>query len=295
MPQGLGRGLGSLIPKKTVTYGQNPFASQVAEEEIVVMHDGDRILKISPDRIDINPQQPRTHFNEAALNELAESIKQHGIISPLIVTKNGARFELIAGERRLRSAKLIGLKEVPVIVREEQEQKKLEIALIENLQRENLNPVESARAYQRLMDEFNITQEEAAKKLGKARSSIANALRLLALPQIIQDTLAEGKITEAHAKYLLGLEGEAKQLNMLKKILRQNLTVAETDKAIKRLGGTKAAKPKDYFDRAKEEELGEYLSTKVELKRQGRGGKLLIDFYSEEELNDIVRKIKKDS
>ncbi len=292
MPQGLGRGLGSLIPKKTVTYGRNPFAALPSDEETVVMHDGDRVFKISPDKIDINPQQPRTNFNESALNDLAESIRQHGIISPLIVTKNGDRFELIAGERRLRSAKLIGLKEVPAIIREEKEQRKLELALIENLQREDLNPLESARAYKRLIDEFNITQEEAAKKLGKARSSVANALRLLSLPSAAQEALASGKITEAHAKYLLGLEGEARQLNMLKKIMRQNLTVAETDKEIKRLGGTKAAKPKDYFDRAKEEELGEYFSTKVEIKRQGKGGKLIIDFYSEEELGEIVKKIR---
>jgi len=292
MPQGLGRGLGSLIPKKTVTYGQNPFSSHASEEETLVLLDGDRVLKISPDRIDINPQQPRTNFNEAALNDLAESIRQHGIISPLIVTKKGDRFELIAGERRLRSSKLIGLKEVPVIVRAEEAQKKLELALIENLQREDLNPLESARAYQRLIDEFSITQEEAAKKLGKARSSIANALRLLSLPAAVQEALATGKISEAHAKYLLGLEGSDKQLNMLKKILRQNLTVAETDKEIKRLGGTKAAKVKDYFDRAKEDELGEYLSTKVEIKRQGKGGKLIVDFYSEEELNEIIKKIK---
>ncbi len=292
MPQGLGRGLGSLIPKKTMTYGQNPFKSDLAEEETVVLHDGDRILKINPNRIAINPQQPRTHFAEGALNDLAESIKQHGIISPLIVTRKGDGFELIAGERRLRSAKLIGLSEVPVIVREEKDQKKLEIALIENLQREDLNPLETARAYQRLIDEFNITQEEAAKKVGKARSSVTNALRLLSLPLPIQEALASGKISEAHAKYLLGLEGEAKQINMLKKILRQNMTVAETDKEIKRLGGTKAAKTKDYFDRAREEELGEFLSTKVEIKRQGKGGRLVIDFYSEEELNNIVKKIK---
>jgi len=293
MPQGLGRGLSSLIPKKTVTYGQNPFAAHISsEEETVVLHDGDRILKINPARIDINPQQPRTNFNENALNDLAESIKQHGIISPLIVTKSGDRFELIAGERRLRSAKLIGLKEVPVIIRAEQEQKKLELALIENLQREDLNPLESARAYQRLIDEFNITQEEAAQKLGKARSSVANALAPLSLPEAIQEALVRGKITEAHAKYLLGLESEAKQLGMLKKILRQNLTVAQTDKEIKRLGGTKAAKIKDYFDRAKEEELGEYFSTKVEIKRQGKGGKLVVDFYSEEELTEIIKKIK---
>lgn len=292
MPQGLGRGLGSLIPKKTMTYGQNPFKSEMAEEETVVLHDGDRILKVNPSRIAINPQQPRTYFSDNALNDLAESIKQHGIISPLIVTKKDDGYELIAGERRLRSAKLIGLKEVPVIVREEKDQKKLEIALIENLQREDLNPLESARAYQRLIDEFSITQEEAARKLGKARSSVANALRLLSLPLEIQEALATGKISEAHAKYLLGLEGEAKQINMLKKIMRQNLTVAETDKEIKRLGGTKAAKPKDYFDRAREEELGELLATKVEIKRQGKGGKLVFDFYSEEELNEIIKKIK---
>jgi len=295
MPSGLGRGLGSLIPKKTVTYGQNPFASAAvgaSAEETVVLNDGDRVLKINPDRISLNPQQPRTHFNEAALNDLAASIKQHGIIQPLVVTKKGGGFELIAGERRLRSAKLLGLKEVPVIVRAEEEQKKLELALIENLQRENLNPLESARAYQRLIDEFNITQEEAAQKLGKARSSIANALRLLSLPAKIQDALADGKISEAHAKYLLGLEGEDKQLAMLKKIMRQNLTVAETDREIKRLGGTKAAKPKDYFDKAKEDELGAFLATKVEIKRQGKGGKIIIDFYSEEELGDIVKKIK---
>jgi ParB family chromosome partitioning protein len=292
MPQGLGRGLGSLIPKKTVTYGQNPFKSEVSEEETVVMHDNDRILKVSPDRILINPHQPRTTFSESALNDLAESIKQHGIIQPLVVTRKGNEFELIAGERRLRSAKLIGLKEVPVIVREEQEQKKLEIALIENLQREDLNPLETARAYKRLIDEFNITQEDAAHRVGKARSSVANALRLLALPMAVQDALAAGKITEAHAKYLMGLEGE-KQLNMLKKIMRQNLTVAETDKEIKRLGGTKSAKPKDYFDRAREEELEEYLGTKVEIKRIGKGGKLIIDFYSEEELNEMLKKVKK--
>jgi ParB family chromosome partitioning protein len=292
MPQGLGRGLGSLIPKKTMTYGQNPFKSEVAEEETVVLHDNDRILKVNPDKILINPHQPRSYFNEAALNDLAESIRQHGIISPLIVTRQGSSYELIAGERRLRASKIVGLKEVPVIVRDEQDQKKLEIALIENLQREDLNPLETARAYQRLIDEFNITQDEAAKKVGKARSSVANALRLLTLPVEVQEALASGKISEAHAKYLLGLESEAKQITMLKKIMRQNLTVAETDKEIKRLGGTKAAKPKDYFDRAREEELGEYLTTKVEIKRQGRGGKLIIDFYSEEELNEMIHKIK---
>lgn len=293
MPQGLGRGLGSLIPKKTVTYGQNPFASENPSGETVVILDSDRVLKIKPDQISINPHQPRTDFNEAALNDLAESIREHGIISPLVVTRKGDAFELIAGERRLRAAKKIGLKEVPVIVREEGEQKKLEIALIENLQRENLNPMESAIAYRRLMDEFNLTQEEAATKLGKARSSVANSLRLLALPLEAQEALAGGKISEAHAKYLLGLEGEAKQVNMLRKILRNNLTVLETSKEIKRLGGTKAAKPKDYIDAAREEDLGAYLNTKVEIKRRGHGGQIIIEFYSDEELGEMLRKMKK--
>ncbi len=295
MAQGLGRGLGSLIPKKTMTYGQNPFQTDNhgLTEDTVVLQDNERILKISPDKIDINPQQPRTNFSDGALNDLAESIKEHGIISPLIATKKGDRFELIAGERRLRSARLVGLKTVPVIIREETEQKKLEVALIENLQRENLNPLETARAYKRLIDEFNITQEEAAKKVGKARSSVANALRLLSLPPEIQDALDAGKISEAHAKYLLGIDGDDKQLVMLKKILRHDLTVAQTNKEIKRLGGTKAAKNKDYFDQAKEDELSEELSTKVEIKRQGRGGKIIIDFYSDEELGQILTKIRK--
>ena len=293
MPQGLGRGLGSLIPKKTMTYGQNPFKSEISEEETIVLHDSDRVLKISPERISINPQQPRSDFNEAALNDLAESIKEHGIISPLLVTRKGDGFELIAGERRLRAAKILGLKEVPVIVRDEKEQKKLELALIENLQRENLNPLESALAYKRLMNEFNLTQEEAAHKLGKARSSVANSLRLLSLPAEAQEALSQGKISEAHAKYLLGLEGEAKQINVLRKILRHNLTVLETSREIKRLGGTKAAKIKDYSDTNKEEELASYLNTKVEIRRQGKGGKILVDFYSEEELSDILTKIKK--
>lgn len=293
MAQGLGRGLGSLIPKKTMSYGQNPFQDKGESANTTVIHDNERILKVNPEKIDYNPFQPRNNFSDGALNDLAESIKEHGIIQPLIVTKNGERYELIAGERRLRSAKLIGLKEVPVIVREESNQKKLEVALIENLQREDLNPIETALAYQRLIDEFNITQEEAAKKVGKARSSVANALRLLSLPADIQTALAEKRISEAHAKYLLSLEDSGKQVSMLKKILRHNLTVAETDKEIKRLRGSQEIKTKDYFDRAKEDELAAFLGTKIELRRQGRGGKLIIDFYSEDELNSIINKIKK--
>jgi len=288
MPQSLGRGLSSLIPKKTVIKQTNlPL-----EDELVVVQDYERIVKVSPDKIVPNPQQPRQNFSNESLSDLAKSIKSHGIIQPLIVTRKGTKFELIAGERRLRSARILELKEVPVIIRAEKEQEKLELALIENLQREDLNPLETALAYQQLIDEFNITQEEVAHRVAKARSSVTNTLRLLSLPPLIQTALVEGRITEAHAKYLLGLDNNLKQTNMLKKILRHKLSVAETNQEIRRLGGTKGAKSKNLSDQAKEKELSEILSTKVEIRRRGQGGRIIIDFFSEEELANILDRIK---
>lgn len=296
MAQGLGKGLGSLIPKKTVNYGENPFKvdkDDLAKRGDIVL-DSERIFLVSPSLIDFNPYQPRTFFSDSGLSDLAASIEEHGILQPLVVTrKKDGRFELIAGERRLRSSKLIKLEKVPVIIRTETNQKKLEFALIENLQRENLNPLETAKAYSRLLEEFNISQEEVAKKVGKARSSVANTLRLLALPSEAQNALAGGSITEAHAKQLLALESEAKQLAMLKKILRYNLTVADTDKEIKRIKGGKEKKYKDDLDKSREVELEDILSTKVEIKRRGRGGQLVIEFYSEGELNNLLTIIKK--
>lgn len=187
---------------------------------------------------------------------------------------------------------MIGLKEVPVIVREEAEQKKLELALIENLQRENLNPLEVAEAYRQLMDEFNITQEEAAKRVGKARSSVANSLRLLTLPEGIKLALAENRISEAHAKYLLSLDDDQQRMNMLKKILRQNLTVADTGREVKRLSATGSQKARNYADLSQENELSEHFGTKVELRRQKRGGRIIINFYSEDELDGILKKMR---
>jgi len=291
MPNGLGRGLDSLIPKKIIS--SVPVEALSETGSALLLNDLDRIIKVDPNLIAINPWQPRQSFSDTALNDLVESIREHGIIQPLIVTKTNGKYELIAGERRLRSSKILGLKEVPVIVREASEQKKLEIAIIENLQRENLNPLETAWAYQKLMDEFNISQEAAAKRVGKARSTVANSLRLLSLPDEIKTALAEKKISEAHAKYLLGLDSEAKQINVFRKIIRNNMTVAETDREIKRLGGTKDARVKDFADEDKEKSLTQTLSTKVNIKRQGRGGKIIIDFYSEGELGDIIDKIIK--
>jgi len=291
MTHGLGRGLDSLIPKKIIT--PVPVSALSEAGSALLLNDLDRIIKVSPDEIAINPWQPRQHFADAALNELVESIREHGIIQPLIVTRTNGKYELIAGERRLRSAKILGLKEVPVIVREASEQKKLEFAIIENLQRENLNPLETAWAYQKLIDEFNISQEDAAKRMGKARSTVANSLRLLLLPDEIKTALAEKRISEAHAKYLLGLDSEAKQINVYRKIVRNNMTVAETDREIKRLGGTKEARVKDFADEDKEKRLAQTLGTKINIKRQGKNGKIIIDFFSEGELNDIIDKITK--
>jgi ParB family chromosome partitioning protein len=184
MPSGLGRGLDSLIPQKVkkITTAQGDTIVSVTSDS-----EKDRVIQVSPESISVNPQQPRKQFDESRLSELIESIKLYGIIQPLIVTKKGDGFELIAGERRLRSSKKIGLKTVPVIVREAADQEKLELALIENIQREQLNPIETAIAYRKLMDEFSLTQESMAKRVGKSRPAIANSLRLLALPEEIQN------------------------------------------------------------------------------------------------------------
>ncbi len=283
---GLGRGLGSLIPPKTA---KNDFKISPS----IAGDYKDKILQLETSAIKVNPFQPRQRFDDGELNELIESIKEYGIIQPLIVCLAGGGFELIAGERRLRAAKKLNLAKVPVIVRAAGEQEKLELALIENIQRENLNPIETATAYHRLVDEFNLTQEEVAKKVSKSRSTVTNALRLLSLPQEIQLALIEEKITEGHAKYLLGIEGEAKQMNLFRKILHNNLTVRDTDSEARRMGGTKAARIKiNYTDKDKEFALRQFFGTKVEIRRKGEGGQIILDFFSEEELNGIINKIK---
>lgn len=254
--------------------------------------DSERIFQIDPNLIEANPYQPRHNFSDISLHELVDSIKEHGIMQPLVVTKKGASYELIAGERRLRSAKLAKLEVVPVIIREADKQKKLELALIENVQRQNLDAIETALAYKRLMDEFNLKQEEIAKKVAKARSSVANILRLLDLPEEIQRALSAGRISEAHAKYLLGISDKTKQLILFKKILHQNLSVAETHQETKRLGGTKLARNSvNYADQEKERALRSFFGTKAKIIRSKQGGRVILDFYSEDELNNIIDKI----
>lgn len=269
-------------------------ASGEAVVEVVSESDKDRVLQISPEKILVNPMQPRQSFGEYQQSELVESIKQYGIIQPLIVTQKDGGYELIAGERRLRAAKFLGLAAVPAIIRQADEQQKLEVALVENLQREGLNSIETAVAYRKLIDEFNLSQEELAVRLSKSRPVIANTIRLLNLPEEIQTALIDGRISEGHAKIIVGLEDEAKQLALYKKILRSKMTVSDAIKETRIMGGTKQARIKiNYADKDKEFAFRQFFGTKAEIKRTGKGGEVIIYFYGDEELGEMVAKIKK--
>lgn len=292
MSQNLGRGLGSLIPQKIKKTGSF-LPKQFNEYKIKSKDD---FIYAHPDQIQVNPMQPRKEFDAFAMDELVKSIKDYGIIQPLVAGKNenNEKYELIVGERRLRAAKILALNKVPVIIRNVDQQKKLEIALVENLQREDLNTLETARAYNRLINEFNLTQEEVAKSVGKSRPSITNTLRMLNLPQKIQSALTQNRITEAHAKYLLGLDSEDKQIILFQKILHHHFSVEQTHHELKRMGGSKKARIKiNYGDSAKEQALQNFFSAKTIIKRKGKGGQIIIDFYSDEELEGIINLVHK--
>lgn len=285
---GLGRGLGSLIPSKKSVKEILGSDSDVAN----ILDTGEKIAQLPVDKITPYPHQPRSNFNEDELQELVDSIKEHGIIQPLIVSKSITGWQLIAGERRLRSAKLAGFTTVPAIVREMSDQKKMEIALIENLQRKDLNSLETAFAYQKLIDEFNLTQEELSKKVGKSRSAVANTLRILTVIDEVKTAIRDGQISEGHARVLAGLPA-SDQLITLNQILAGGLNVRETEKAGKQVVVAKHIR-KVAFDpeiKAKEELLQSVLGTKVEIKKFGSSGQIIIKFFSEEELDSIVEKI----
>lgn len=285
MANGLGRGLGSLIPSK-----QNDQNINLAQD--ASLPPDAEVLKISPDLIKANPRQPRTNFDDPALSELMQSIREYGIIQPLVVTRINGGYELIAGERRLRAARQLGLKEVPIVIRKAQEQEKLGLALIENIQREDLNPVELALAYKQLAEEFNLSQEQLAKKLGKSRPSVTNTLRILNLPGEIQLALVNGEITEGHAKILVGLDTPEKQFELFNRIKHRRLTVDDTVLEARRMGGTKQARVKiDYADKDKELKLRQFFGAKTEIKRVKKGGQIIIHFYSDDELNEVMRKL----
>jgi|WetSurMetagenome_2_1015567.scaffolds.fasta_scaffold06814_3 ParB family transcriptional regulator, chromosome partitioning protein len=291
MSYGLGRGLSSLIPAK-----KEKSAAIIKEDEYFspsVAANTDGVSEVDPNLIEVNPFQPRKSFPDAEINELADSIKIYGIIQPLIVTRQGGRYELIAGERRLRASKIAGLDKVPVIVRDYDQQKKLEVALVENLQREDLNAIDKAMAYRQLMDDFNLTTEEVAKKVGKSRPQVSNTLRLMSLPEEIRAALAGGKLSEAHAVYLTGLDNETKQLDIFRKILQNSWTIKETSRQMRQLGGTKASRIKDDpSDRVREAAFRSFFGARTEIKRANRGGKIIIDFYNDDELVEMTKKIK---
>ncbi len=273
----LGKGLGALIPDIEKEDQKNFFSCGIEE--------------ITPNRY-----QPRKGFDEGKLTELANSIKEKGIIEPLIVRKTDGGYELIVGERRWRAAQRAGIKEVPVIVRDVTTVEAMELALIENLQREDLNPLEEAEAYKRLMEEFHYTQEELAKRIGKDRATVANAVRLLKLPQGIKDYLADESISSGHARTLLGLNSPEEQKAACAKVIKRSFSVRETERLVKRLNAqglkrdmdVKPASEEELHLGFLEETLKKFLGTQVRIPKKGRKGKIEIEFYSEEDLERIV-------
>jgi len=265
------------------------------------------VFHIEVSKIKPNPQQPRRDFNEESIKELAASIRQFGIIQPLVVTKiekdiptgTEVEYQIIAGERRWLAAKYLGLETVPAIIKVvDAERERLELAIIENIQRENLNPIETARAFAKLQDEFNLTQREIAARLGKSREAVANALRLLDLPKQIQDAIAEGKISESHGRLLLTIEDPALQQKFFEDLLRSNLTTRELKHKINivkisKIKNEPTTKTQNFDPELKmiEEKLRLTFGTPVKISRDGQSGKIIIEFYSDEELKNIISKL----
>jgi ParB family chromosome partitioning protein len=253
------------------------------------------VQEVSLASIKPNPFQPRSDFKEQELDELAASIKEHGVLQPLIVTEGegGRGFVLIAGERRLQAARLAGLDAVPVIVRQVSSQEQLELALIENLQREDLNPLEAAEGYRQLAEDFNLSHNEIAAKVGKSRTAVSNTLRLLNLSKAVQKALASGEISEGHARALLGLDSAQAQSAAMKTIVQSGLNVRQAEELVRRLSGKRTAKGRTARTLSPEEKdlenrLRQALGTKVNLKRGKKGGSLVLHFYSDEELNTLL-------
>ncbi len=240
-----------------------------------------------------NPHQPRLNFNEEKINELSASIKEHGIIQPLVVTQSGTKFELVAGERRFEAAKKAGLSKVPVIVREAGNKEKLELAITENIQRHDLDPIEEGKAYKKLVDEFEMSQDEVAVKMGKSRSAISNKIRLLGLPVEIQKALIAGEISEGHAKAILAISNPEKQRALFELIKKNGLTVRQVEEKTKEVSvhAHKRIVNVDPAVKELENKLMGIFGTKVKLSKSGRGGKIVIEYYSDEELKGILNRI----
>ena len=288
--QALGRGLSALLddPEREIR-----SASDVNGDQIV-----GSIIELEVDKIELNPFQPRTHFNEQAIGELAESIKSLGIIQPITVRKvDRNQYQLVSGERRYRAAKSIGFDRIPAYVRIANDQEALEMALVENIQRRDLDPIEIALSYQRLMDEIQLTQNQLSERVGKKRSTVANYIRLLKLDPIVQTGMRDGFLSMGHGRALINIEESEKQLEIYEKIIARSLSVRDTELLVQKsrksqsAGTTKALKPLFYDNAA--DELKSYFNTSVTIKVNQKGkGNIQIQFDSQEDLNYIIKKIK---
>ena len=290
---GLGKGLDSLIPNKSEKTVKKPvksddIAPKTDEKET---KNGEMMIKIN--QVEPNRDQPRREFDEDSLMELADSIKQFGILQPLIVQKKKDYYEIIAGERRWRAAKLAGVKEVPVIVKEYTDQEIVEISLIENIQRENLNPIEEAMAYKRLLEAFDLKQDEVAERVSKSRTAVTNSMRLLKLSDRVQQMIIDDMISTGHARALLAIDDEEQQYMLANKIFDEKLSVRETEKLVKALKNPKKEVKKQKLEHTFvyqniEEQMKNIIGTKVSVNAKANGkGKIEIEYYSEEELERI--------
>jgi len=295
----LGRGLGALLGGSAVVKAPVPVTIPNSNPEAALPEPGDRVQHVALDRIVPCPFQPRKDFSPETLREMAESIQAQGIVQPLIVRERNGHLELIAGERRWRAAQLLGLADVPVILRQADDRAVLELALIENLQRENLNPIEEAQGYAQLVEQLQLTQEEVAAKVGKSRAAVANALRLLKLPVELHAYIREGRLSVGHAKVILGLAGEQLQKSAAERILRGNLNVRQTEALVAHLQAREnllltksspAVPPaRDTHVASVEDQLRERLGTKVRLRYAQGKGALEIAFFSDAELERILQ------
>ena len=288
--QALGRGLSALLddPEREIRSASDVNADQVVGN----------IIELEVDKIEVNPYQPRTHFNEQAIGELAESIKSLGIIQPVTVRKvDRNQYQLVSGERRYRAAKSIGFDRIPAYVRIANDQEALEMALVENIQRRDLDPIEIALSYQRLIDEIQLTQNQLSERVGKKRSTVANYIRLLKLDPIVQTGMRDGFLSMGHGRALINVEESEKQLEIYEKIIARTLSVRETELLVQKskksqsAGTSKALKPLFYDNAANE--LKSYFNTTVTIKGNNKGkGNIQIPFNSQEDLNYIIKKIK---
>lgn len=298
--KGLGRGLDTLIPeKKSIKSSQKSETSKSAEKQ--EPQNGELMMKIN--MVEPNRDQPRKNFEEDALLELADSIKQMGVLQPLLVRKRNDYYEIIAGERRWRAAKIAGLKEVPVIIKDYTEQEIVEIGLIENIQRENLNPIEEAMAYKKLLEEFHLKQDEVAERVSKSRTAVTNSMRLLKLNEKVQQMIIDDMITTGHARALLAIDDQEQQYILANKIFDEKLSVRETEKLIKDIKNPKKPKIKKpvenaflYDDLANK--MKEVMGTKVNISTKGNGkGKIEIEYYSDKELErmfDMIMSLRRE-